>query len=67
MTLDPKQLVFLAVVAVLTGLFVIYRRKIVEWLLENRWGGGPRPPSHPLPSNDATILRRKRRATVVQS
>ena len=24
-------------------------------------GGGPRPPSHPLPGNDGFILRRKRR------
>ncbi len=64
MALDPKQLVFLAVVGVVTGLLVVYRRRIAEWLIGNLRGGGPRPPTHPLPANDGFILRRKgRRAT----
>ncbi len=28
--------------------------------LQNAFRGGPRPPSHPLPSNDAQFLTRRR-------
>jgi hypothetical protein len=28
--------------------------------LQNAFRGGPRPPSHPLPSNDAPFLTRRR-------
>jgi hypothetical protein len=62
--LDPKQLVFLAVITVITGVIVIYRRKIADWLIGNLRGGGPRPPTHPLPGNDGFILRRKRRQAI---
>jgi hypothetical protein len=64
MALDPKQLVFLAVVGVLTGVFILYRRKIADWLIGNLRGGGPRPPSHPLPGDDGFVVLRKRRRAV---
>jgi hypothetical protein len=58
----PKQLVFLAIIGVITCLIVMYRRQIAEWLIGNLRGGGPRPPSHPLPGNDGfLVLRRKHR------
>jgi hypothetical protein len=59
MTIAAK-LVNLAPVLVAVGLGILYRRKIADWLNENLRGGGPRPPSHPLPSGDGFILRRKR-------
>jgi hypothetical protein len=66
MEFDPKQFVFLAVIAVLTGVFILYRREIAEWLIGDRRGGGPRPPSHPLPGDDGFIVRRKRRGATVE-
>lgn len=61
MTPDLKQLVFLAIISVVTGLLVFYRRRIADWLMGNLRGGGPKPPTHPLPSGDAFILLRRRR------
>jgi hypothetical protein len=63
MAIEPKQLIELALIAALAGVLFLYRRKIAEWLIGNLRGGGPRPPSHPLPGDDGFILlRRKRRA-----
>jgi hypothetical protein len=59
--LDPQQLVFLAVIGVLTGVFILYRRKIADWLIGTLRGGGPRPPSHPLPGDVGFVVLRKRR------
>jgi hypothetical protein len=61
MPLEPKQLIELALIVALAGVLFLYRRKIADWLSGNLRGGGPRPPSHPLPGNDGFILRRKRR------
>ena len=65
MALEQKQISDLAVMIVLsgglTGVFYLYRREIAEWLIGNFRGGGPRPPSHPLPGNEGFIVRRRRR------
>ena len=58
---EPKQLIDLAVIIVLTGALRRYGRQIAEWLSGNLRGGGPRPPSHPLPGDDGVILRRRKR------
>jgi hypothetical protein len=50
----------LALIIALAGVFFVYRRQIADWLIENLRGGGPRPPSHPLPSDDGFILRNLR-------
>jgi hypothetical protein len=44
--------------------FVFWRREIMEAIQAFRNNfprGGPRSPSHPLPADDALLLRRKRR------
>jgi hypothetical protein len=61
MPLEPKQLIEPALIAALAGVLFLYRRTIAEWLIANLRGGGPRPPSHPLPGDDGFILLRKRR------
>ena len=58
--IEPKQLITLMSAIVGTGLMCLYWREIAE-ALRNFRGGGPRPPTHPLPGNDGFILRRKRR------
>jgi hypothetical protein len=63
-TLDPKQFVFLAVIAVSTDCLHSLPREITDRLIGNMRGGGPRPPSHPLPGDDGFIVRRKRRRAV---
>jgi hypothetical protein len=47
----------LVLVALLAGVLSLYLAKIAAWLIENLRGGGPRPPSHPLPGDDGLILR----------
>jgi hypothetical protein len=62
--METKQLITLASAIVGTGLLFLYSRQIGELLgeaLRNFRGGGPRPPSHPLPGDDGLIVRRKRR------
>jgi len=63
---EPKQLIELAFIVALTGVLFLYRRKIAGWLIGNLRGGGPRPPSHPLPGDDGFIVRRKRRRATVE-
>ena len=63
MPLQPQQIVCLATVLAGSAAMVIYARQIRE-ALQNLRNGGPRPPSHPLPSNDSFILNRRRRALV---
>jgi hypothetical protein len=63
---DQRELLELALMAV--GAFVAYvsRRQLVDGLNEafDRFrGGGPRPPTHPLPANDRFLTLRKRRRT----
>ena len=63
MSHDPiGQLEFLSVIGLTTGLLIVFRRKIADWLIGNLRGRGPRPPSHPLPANDGFILRRRKRS-----
>ncbi len=57
---ETKQLVTLILATTGTALMFLYWREILE-ALRNWRGGGPRPPSHPLPSNDELILTRRRR------
>ncbi len=59
--METKQLITLASAILGTGLLFLYSRQIAE-ALRNFRGGGPRPPSHPLPGDDGFIVRRKRRA-----
>ncbi len=62
--LEAKELITLASAIAGTGLLFLYSRQLGEVLgeaLRNFRGGGPRPPSHPLPGNDGFIVRRKRR------
>jgi hypothetical protein len=47
----------LALIIALAGVFFVFRRQIADWLIEHLRGGGPRPPSHPLPGDDGHILR----------
>jgi hypothetical protein len=58
--MEPKQLITLASAIIGTGLLFLYSRQIAE-ALRNLRGGGPRPPSHPLPADDGVVLLRKRR------
>lgn len=59
MTIEPKQLVTLAAALIGTGAMCLYAREIGE-AIRNFRGGGPRPPSHPLPADDGFVLRRRR-------
>jgi hypothetical protein len=61
--LDSHELITLAITAVAAGLICLRRRQLADALNEafNNFRGGPRPPSHPLPGDDAFIVRRKRR------
>jgi len=58
--MEMKQVITLASAIAGTGLLFLYSRQIGE-ALRNFRGGGPRPPSHPLPGDDGFIVRRKRR------
>jgi len=57
MAIESKQFIELALIVALAGVFFVYRRQIADWLIGNLRGGGPRPPSHPLPGDDGSILR----------
>jgi len=59
MPLEPKSLVVLAMSVILVTAMFWFRRELIE-ALNNRGGRGPRPPSHPLPADDARLLRRRR-------
>ena len=48
----------LALMAVLIAVCYVVSPKLPA--LRDMFRGGPRPPSHPLPSNDSHILNRKR-------
>jgi len=52
--------VFVAAIMIPGGAIAFYCHEILE-ALQNLRGGGPRPPSHPLPANDGAFLRRARR------
>jgi hypothetical protein len=44
-------------------LMSLYRRQVAEAIeeaLNHFRGGGPRPPTHPLPADDGLIVRRKK-------
>jgi hypothetical protein len=49
MPLDPKPIVKLLMSAILTG--------VVYWLRRDLRPRGPKPPVHPLPADDARLLR----------
>jgi len=53
--------VTLVAVALLIIGFVFFRRTLSDALVEalSNFRGGPRPPTHPLPSNDARLLLRR--------
>jgi hypothetical protein len=60
--LSGREIFELAAVAIATML--VYRsRKEISEALRNFSGRGPRPPSHPLPADDAFILRRRKPTT----
>ena len=51
------------IIIILLALFVLANaRAIATSLIEaiNAFKGGPRPPSHPIPSTDSRILNRRR-------
>jgi hypothetical protein len=56
---DEPELFTLAAVIVGTGLFCLYAREIAD-AIRDLMGGGPRPPSHPLPADDGVIVLRRR-------
>jgi hypothetical protein len=60
--MELKQVIMLASAVAGTGLLFLYARQIGE-ALRNFRGGGPRPPSHPLPADDGVVVLRKRRLT----
>jgi len=57
---ETRELITLALVAIGACLIGLSWRQIVEAVEQFR-GGGPRPPTHPLPGDDGVIVRRKRR------
>jgi hypothetical protein len=57
---ETRELITLALVAIGACLILLSWRQILE-ALERFRGGGPRPPTHPLPGGDGFILRRRRR------
>ncbi len=45
------------------GLLLFHGKQVAEAVQEaisNFRGGGPKPPTHPLPANDSTLLTRRR-------
>jgi hypothetical protein len=50
------EMALMALIIALAGVFFVFRRQIADWLI-SLLGGGPRPPSHPLPGDDGLILR----------
>jgi hypothetical protein len=58
--MEPANIVRLILVAIFVAL--LFQGKVLEALLEaiNNFRGGPPTPRHPLPSDDAAIVRRKR-------
>jgi hypothetical protein len=59
MAFETRDLIRLAAVAIGAAVLIRNARAISEALLRLR-GGGPPPPSHPLPGNDANLVLRKR-------
>lgn len=65
MPIETADLVILAALGLATTGLIVVARRLSE-VLRDLFGGGPRPPSHPLVADDSRILNRrsKRRATV---
>jgi hypothetical protein len=65
MPIQTEHLVILAALGFATTALILVARRLSE-VLHDLFGGGPRPPSHPLVADDSRILNRrsKRRATV---
>jgi hypothetical protein len=59
MAFETRELIQLAAVGSAAGLVICYAKEIAEALARFR-GGGPRPPTHPLPGNDAVLVLRRR-------
>jgi hypothetical protein len=57
----PKLLIDLFPIALVT--ILLFRRDVRSALIEgiNNFRGGPPPPSHPSPGNDAALTLRRRR------
>jgi hypothetical protein len=47
------------VVAGVAGVLIFSQAKVIAEALSN-FRGGPRPPTHPLPSNDSALLGRRK-------
>jgi hypothetical protein len=64
MPIETEHLLILAALAMATVALILSARRLSE-VLRDLFGGGPRPPSHPLAADDAPFLNRrsKRRAT----
>jgi hypothetical protein len=65
MSIPPQQLLRLAGVLAGSAAVIRYSGQIRE-AIQNLRGAGPRPPSHPLPSNDSFILNRRRTRRISQ-
>jgi hypothetical protein len=51
------DIIGLVFAACLTGLLIVFRKKLQELIeLLDNWRGGPPGPMHPLPSADAHLL-----------
>jgi hypothetical protein len=59
MAFETRELIQLGAEAIAVGLMLRYAKEIGEALARFR-GGGPRPPDHPLPGNDAVLVLRRR-------
>ncbi len=55
--LETRQVITLVSAAIGAGLLFLFHRQIAE-AISNFRGGGPRPPSHPLPGMDLRVVRR---------
>jgi hypothetical protein len=56
-----EYITLFAVLLLLVGMR-FFRHTLFDALMEafNNFRGGPRPPTHPLPANDAVLLLRRR-------
>ena len=60
--MGPKEYTTLVALLLLAVAIVFFGRSLSDALIEalSNFRGGPRPPTHPLPANDGSLLLRRR-------